>query len=254
MTEQLFSVGMRHNKSNEKIDLQVWAANADEATYKVVRTIGGPYGEYSWTGSGPEYGDDNEVIRREAAVPEQSSKQEEKIEAYEARITELEKALEQEQEWNFYEEPNNVRHADYEQLENLPETRELTDEEAKQLLSDWYGFDKAKVIIHHTVPEYEINRHFEKRVSTLLERTPLWNDTGWAYIRFDCGCMSYELHYDELRRYLDGNPSTLPKRQVKSDVLICGDGEPLKLNVGDISLEDLDAATEEAKKEWGETL
>lgn len=64
MKEQLFCVSMRHIKTNEKIDLEVWAANVDAATSKlnVLFRYGG---EYRWTGSGPVYGDDNQVITRE---------------------------------------------------------------------------------------------------------------------------------------------------------------------------------------------
>ena len=63
MTVQLFSVGMMHKETGEKIRLQVWAADVDEATNKIVDAIGGPDGQYSWTGSGPLYSS-NEVIRK----------------------------------------------------------------------------------------------------------------------------------------------------------------------------------------------
>ena len=65
MTEQLFSVSMRHKKTDEKISLYVWASNVDEATHKL-NFLFDAHGEYRWIGSGPEYGDDGEVIRREA--------------------------------------------------------------------------------------------------------------------------------------------------------------------------------------------
>ena len=65
MTEYLFRVGMKHKKTGEKLSLMVWAKSVDEATHKVVKAIGGCYGEYSWTGSGPEYGDDGNVMKRE---------------------------------------------------------------------------------------------------------------------------------------------------------------------------------------------
>lgn len=63
MREQLFAVSM-NDRSGEKVKLMVWAANVSEATTKVVRAIGGPNGEYAWTGSGPVY-ENNEVVTRE---------------------------------------------------------------------------------------------------------------------------------------------------------------------------------------------
>lgn len=42
----------------------VWAESVEEATHKITSAIGGVYGEYSWTGSGPEY-EHNEVVQRE---------------------------------------------------------------------------------------------------------------------------------------------------------------------------------------------
>ena len=65
MTEQLFRVSMEHKKTGEKIRLYVWASNVDEATHKLTNALFGAYGEYRWIGSGPEYGDDNKVIRRD---------------------------------------------------------------------------------------------------------------------------------------------------------------------------------------------
>lgn len=126
----------------------------------------------------------------------------EAAEKYEARIAELEKALEREQEWKPYEDTDNVQQADYTRLQTAGGTRTLTDEEAKALLYDWYGFAKEKIKIHRTIPQYEVNRHRQLRKVGEIDRAPLYNATDWNYIRFDCGCMSYELHNDNLRPYL----------------------------------------------------
>lgn len=123
-------------------------------------------------------------------------------EKYEARIAELEKALEREQEWKPYEDTDNVQQADYTRLQTAGGTWTLTDEEAKALLYDWYGFAKEKIKIHRTIPQYEVNRHRQLRKVGEIDRAPLYNATDWNYIRFDCGCMSYELHNDNLRPYL----------------------------------------------------
>ncbi len=121
---------------------------------------------------------------------------------YEARIAELEKALEREQEWKPYEDTDNVQQADYERLASQSDTEHMSDEKAKALLYDWYGFAKEKIKIHRTLPRYEVNRHRQLRKVGEIDRAPLYNATDWNYIRFDCGCMSYELYNDNLRPYM----------------------------------------------------
>lgn len=123
-------------------------------------------------------------------------------EATEKRIKELEDKLERELEWKPYEDTSNVQQADYTRLQTAGGTRTLTDDEAKDLLYDWYGFAKEKIKIHRTIPQYEVNRHRQLRKVGEIDRAPLYNATDWNYIRFDCGCMSYELQNDNLRPYL----------------------------------------------------
>lgn len=126
----------------------------------------------------------------------------EEVETTEKRIKELESQLERELEWKPYEDTNNVQQADYTRLQTAGGTRTLTDDEAKDLLYDWYGFAKEKITIHRTIPKYEVNRHRQLRKVGEIDRAPLYNATDWNYIRFDCGCMSYELQNDNLRPYL----------------------------------------------------
>ena len=39
MKEHLYSVGLEHKKTGERIDLQVWARNTDEATHKLTGVL-----------------------------------------------------------------------------------------------------------------------------------------------------------------------------------------------------------------------
>ena len=65
MKEQLFSVGIQHKKTGERISLQVWAENVDKATAHLVHgSLIGPDAEYRWTGSGPIY-ENNEIVTSE---------------------------------------------------------------------------------------------------------------------------------------------------------------------------------------------
>lgn len=145
-----------------------------------------------------------EKIQREVNMQHINAQSEaEKVQkAMEERITELEKALEREQEWRPYEDTDNVQQADYEKLASQSDTEHMSDEKAKDLLYEWYGFAKEKIKIHHSVPVYEVNRHRRLRKVGELNRSPLYNATDWNYIRFDCGCMSYELYNDNLRPYM----------------------------------------------------
>ncbi len=64
MRQQLFRVSAKHKITNKSIELAMWAENVCEATGKVSNILFGPDNEYIWTGSGPEYRN-NEVVVRE---------------------------------------------------------------------------------------------------------------------------------------------------------------------------------------------
>lgn len=63
MKEQLFSVGIQHIKTGEKIDLQVWAESVDKATWGLEGIIAAGT-EYRWTGSGPVHDENGDCIFR----------------------------------------------------------------------------------------------------------------------------------------------------------------------------------------------
>lgn len=142
-----------------------------------------------------------EQIQRTADMAKAKAQQEaaKAAEDTEKRIKELEARLEREQEWKLYED---TQQADYTRLKDAGGTRTLSDAEAKDLLYDWYGFATEKITIRRTIPQYEVNRHRQLRKVGEIDRAPLYNATDWNYIRFDCGCMSYELQNDNLRPYL----------------------------------------------------
>lgn len=75
----------------------------------------------------------------------------------------LRQQLDTELEWKDYEIEGNVRQDDYERLVKQSNTRFLADEEAKDILYDWYGFAKEKMVIQKAVPVYQINRHCQLR-------------------------------------------------------------------------------------------
>ena len=123
---------------------------------------------------------------------------EKKLKEANQKVERLTKELEKELDWQDYELEENVKQVDYDKLATASGTRILTDDEAKDLLYDWFGFAKEKTTIHHKVPTYQKDRHGRLRSIGTVERRPAYNATDWNYIRFDCGMMSYELYNDSL--------------------------------------------------------
>lgn len=114
------------------------------------------------------------------------------------KIERLTEELDRELDWQDYELKENVKQIDYDNLVTADGTRFLTDDEAKDLLYNWFGFAKEKTTIIHEVPTYQKNRHNRLRRTGTAKRRPAYNATDWNYIRFDCGAMTYELHNDNL--------------------------------------------------------
>lgn len=116
-----------------------------------------------------------------------------------AKVAELENKL----AWTPFEFKENVQQSEYDNLLMQRDTRFLSDEEAKELLYDWFGFAKEKVKIIYQIDKYETNAAGNKnRKVGFTVRRPAYNATDWNYIRFDCGCMSYELYNDNLRFFV----------------------------------------------------
>lgn len=61
MKKQLFSVGIKHKETGEKLSLQVWAVNVNEATWEL-RGVIGPCAEYVWVGTGPVHDDHGNTV------------------------------------------------------------------------------------------------------------------------------------------------------------------------------------------------
>lgn len=117
-----------------------------------------------------------------------------------AEIESLKKQVEREQEWTMYIDNDNYPQDRYDKLRKAG--RVMTDEEVKDLLYREFGFAHEMIVIHRSVPAYQVNRHRQLRKIGEIERLPLYEATDWNYIRFDCGCMSYELINDDLRPFL----------------------------------------------------
>lgn len=119
-------------------------------------------------------------------------------------IERLKKQLEREQEWTPYEGEHNVSQADYERLEADGSRRELTDDEAADLIANEFGFDRSKIRIVHTAPKQEINRHRQVRTVGSYDRKALFDVWDYNYILFNVignVAMGYEMHNGQLQMY-----------------------------------------------------
>lgn len=132
-----------------------------------------------------------------------------KLEASQSRVKLLEEEVErlkEELDKEFEWKPTTscgtqLSNEKYNELMNCGFAEEMTDEEAKKLLYNLFGFAKERISIIATVDKYEINRHNQLRISETILRKPLYASSDYNYIRFDCGCMSYEYINDELVKY-----------------------------------------------------
>lgn len=126
---------------------------------------------------------------------------EKRIDELNRQIAKLEARLDAELEWEPWEMEENVSQADYERLASSG--REMSEEEAKQLIWEEFGFDKDKIRIVYSVPGYEINRHGEKRrAAQEIERRPFYAATDWNYVRFNCAGWYWEMHNGMLRPFM----------------------------------------------------
>lgn len=120
-----------------------------------------------------------------------------------ARIARLEADLEKEQEWQPFEDEHNVSQAEYEKLEKAG-ARELSDEEAADMIAEEFGFDRSKIMIVHEVKKFEINRHRRCRAVGTIPRKALFEAWDWNYIVFNVRgnvTRGYEMHNGELQLY-----------------------------------------------------
>lgn len=105
----------------------------------------------------------------------------------------MEAKYERELEWKPYQEKNVYSQENYEKLRKDCDDKELTVEQAKEIVCREGGFDSSLVRIVTTVPIYEINRHNALRQSGLVDRKPFYYASDYNCIVFECGGYVHEL-------------------------------------------------------------
>jgi len=111
----------------------------------------------------------------------------------------LEAKYERELEWKPYQEGNVYTQENYEKLRKDCGDKELTMEQAKEIVCKEGGFEPSLVRIITTVPVYESNRHNVLRQCGLIDRKPFYFASDYNCIVFECGGYVHELQDGTIR-------------------------------------------------------
>lgn len=132
-------------------------------------------------------------------------------EVYEKRIADLQAQLDKELEWKPSEGTGtNMSQASYEDLlacctGDHGDPHVMSEDEARQLVAEEFGFNPERIEIITTVHTYEVNKHHQLRKAATFTRQPLYDATDWNYVRFNvrgAGCTwTYEMVNGELETY-----------------------------------------------------
>lgn len=140
------------------------------------------------------------IEQLEGCLMEQRKDYEAQLKQLKARISALELDLEKELDWQDTDGAGtNMEQGRYEHLERCG--RKLTEEEAKQLVHEEFGFDPELVEIIAEVSTYQVNKYHQLRKKETFERVPCYEATDWNYVRFNCRGWQYEMVNGQLRNY-----------------------------------------------------
>lgn len=127
-----------------------------------------------------------------------------------AQIENLQKKLDRELEWKPVDGREGLgtwmSQADYETLFRICTSHTdydgvLSDEDAKKMIFEQFGFAPEMVRIMSSVETFEVNKYEQVRGLSKYERRPLYEATDWNYIRFDCQGFMWEIVNGDLKPY-----------------------------------------------------
>ena len=138
-----------------------------------------------------------EIDRLNGKILEMDRASKRDSEVYEKRIADLQAQLDKELEWKPSEGTGaTADHGD---------PHVMSEDEARLLVAEEFGFNPERVEIVTTVHTYEVNKHHLLRKAATYTRQPLYNATDWNYVRFNvrgAGCTwMYEMVGGELETY-----------------------------------------------------
>lgn len=121
----------------------------------------------------------------------------------EKEVENLRQQLDRELEWKPCDCGTCISQTEYKELEECGGTRELTDEQAKELIHREFGFDPEQIVIIREVNTFESDKYHRIRIAGTWRRNPVYNASDWNYIRFDCAGWQWEMVNATLRKYDD---------------------------------------------------
>lgn len=128
-------------------------------------------------------------------------KLEEEKKASKKEIDFLKEQLDKELGWKPYDAGTTMDQERYDELAACTGTRILTEQEAKDLIFNEFGFAPEKIQIVIAVHSYEVNKYRKIRKSNEYVRIAVYNASDWNYVRFDCAGWSYEMVNGSLNNY-----------------------------------------------------
>ena len=138
--------------------------------------------------------------KEQVSICKKLEKEQSKVNQLESQVEHLKKDLEREQEWAPFVDEKAVSNEQYDQLTTFGE--QISDEYAKKIVSEYFGFDENKLCIYREKPVYEINRHHQLRQVGVVKRDPYCHASDWNYIYFSCMGINYEIFNDTLHPYI----------------------------------------------------
>lgn len=103
--------------------------------------------------------------------------------------------------WHDCEGGTTLDQERYEELLHCFSSQVLSEDEAKNVIYEEFGFATEKVKIIREVSTYEANIFHRMRKKETFSRDPVYDATDWNYIRFDCSSRMYEMVNGELCEY-----------------------------------------------------
>ncbi len=122
------------------------------------------------------------------------------IKILEQQIQELTARLDKELDWTDAKTVGTVMcQASYRRHSVL--SQELSEDEAKQLIYRFFGFDPNLVKIVREVVAYEVNKYGDMRAKEKVERVPIYLSEEDNYVCFECRGHKYECICGKLYKY-----------------------------------------------------
>jgi len=152
-----------------------------------------------------------EIERLNGKILEMDKASKRDSEEYEKRLAALQSELDRELEWKPCTNcGTNMSQDRYEELMESctghhGDPHVMSEDEARQLVAEEFGFDPERVEIIAAVHTYEVNKHQRLQKAATYTCRPLYDATDYNYVRFNIRCAgatwTYEMVSGELETY-----------------------------------------------------